>query len=136
MRKLFALVLLVAGAACSTNTDNGTGPLVGDLSGTYTLQSMNGTALPFSIVSHDTTVMIDTDVLTMGQAGDWAETVSYRQTAGTNATTNESFQLSGIWTRNGNSLNFRTSQGLLYVGQADETTLQLSDAVYNYVFKR
>jgi hypothetical protein len=136
MRKLFALVLFVAGVACSTNTDNGTGPLVGDLSGTYTLQTMNGSPLPFSIVSHDTTVMIDTDVLTVGQAGDWAETVTYRQTAGANATTNESFDLSGIWTRSGNTVNFRTSQGLLYVGQANETTLQLSDAVYNYEFKR
>jgi hypothetical protein len=137
MRKLFALVAFAATAAsCSLNTETDPGTQVGDLAGTYTLQSMNGTALPFSIVSHDTTVLIDTDVLVLGANGDWSETVSYRQTAGTNQTTNESFSLVGIWTRSRNSVNFRTSQGLLYLGTATDTTLLLSDGGYDYVFKR
>ncbi len=137
MRKLIALVAFAATAAsCSLNTDTNTGPLAGDLAGTYNLQTMNGSALPFSIVSHDTTVLIDTDVLILGANGDWSETVAYRQTAGTNQTTNETFNLAGIWSRSGNSLNFRTLQGLLYVGTATDTTLLLSDGGFDYVFKR
>ena len=136
MRKLIALMALVATAACSLNTETDPGPAVGDLAGTYTLQSMNGSPLPFSIVSHDTTVLIDTDVLIVAGTGDWSETVNYRQTAGTNQTTNESFNLAGIWSRSGNTLNFRTAQGLLYVGTATDTTLLLSDNSFNYVFKR
>lgn len=137
MRKLIAVVALVAAAACSLNTEVDSGPLVGDISGTYTLQTMNGTPLPFSIVSHDTTVVIDTDVLTVGSSGSWTETLTYRQTAGTDPTTNETLSYTGIWGRSGNSLNFRTPQGrLFYVGTATDTTLLLADNAFNYVFKR
>lgn len=134
MRKLIALVLLAGAAACGFDT--ATEPLVGDISGTYTLQSMNGSPLPFVFASNDTTVSIDTDVLTVNTGGDWTETVSYRQTVGTADATNETLNLSGSWTRSGNQLNFRTAMGLLYVGTATETTLNLSDAGFDYVFTR
>jgi len=137
MRKLVAVIALVAGVtACSMNTDTPTTPLVGDISGTYALQSMNGTPLPFSIVSHDTTVLIDTDSLVVFASGDWAEKVTYRQTVGTNATTNESFTLDGFWSRQANTLHFNLSQGLLYVGTATESTLELADGFFKYSFKR
>ena len=134
MRKLIALVLLSAATACGMDT--ATEPLVGDIAGTYTLQSMNGSALPFVFASNDTTVSIDTDVLMVAAGGDWTETVGYRQTVGTAAATNETLNLSGSWTRSGNQLNFRTAQGLLYVGMARETALNLSDAAFDYVFTR
>jgi hypothetical protein len=134
MRKLLAVLLVVGAAACSVDTP--AGPLVGDISGTYTLRSMNGSPLPFVFTSNDTTVSIDTDVLTVVASGDWSETVGYRQTVGTAAATNETLNLVGSWTRNGNQLNFRTSLGLLYVGTATETSLNLSDAGFNYVFTR
>jgi hypothetical protein len=134
MRKLITLVLLVGAAACGFDTS--TAPLVGDLAGSYSLLSMNGNPLPFVIVSNDTTVSIDADVLTLTSAGDWNETVSYRQTVGSAPTTNESLSLSGVWTRSGNQLNFRTSAGLLYIGTATETTLTLTDAGFSYVFTR
>jgi hypothetical protein len=136
MRKLVVLAALIAGVACNLNTDTSTGPLVGNLEGTYALQTMNGTALPFSIVAHDTTVLIDKDVLILDAVGNWSEQVNYRQTVGATAAVPDSFQLAGIWTRSANSVSFRTSAGLLYVGTATDTTLHLSDAAYNYVFKR
>jgi hypothetical protein len=136
MRKLVVVVALAAGVACNLSTDTGIGPLVGSLEGTYALQTMNGTALPFTIVAHDTTVFIDQDVLVLDGVGNWSEKVNFRQTVGAAAAIRDSFQLVGIWTRSANSLNFRTSQGLLYVGTATDTTLHLSDAGYTYVFKR
>ena len=136
MRKLIVLVALLAGVACNLDTNTNTGPLVGSLEGTYSLQTMNGTALPFAIASHDTTVFIDLDVLVLDGVGNWAEKVNFRQTVGAAAATKDSFQLAGIWTRSANSLSFRTPQGLLYVGTATETTLELSDASYTYLFKR
>ncbi|HET9010552.1 MAG TPA: hypothetical protein VFN38_01995 [Gemmatimonadaceae bacterium] len=134
MRKLLALVLLAGVAACSLDT--ATAPLVGDVSGTYSLQTMNGSPLPLTLVSHDTTFVIDSDVLILTSAGEWNETVSYRQTVGTAATTNESLPLTGFWTRTGNQMNFRTAQGLLYVGTASESALTLSDNAFTYVFTR
>lgn len=136
MRKLVVLAALLTGVACNLDTNTATGPLVGSLEGTYALQTMNGTALPFSIVAHDTTVLIDKDILVLDAVGNWSEKVNYRQMVGAAAATPDSFQLVGIWTRSANNLNFRTSAGLLYVGTATDTTLHLSDAGYNYVFKR
>jgi len=136
MRRLLALVALVAAVGCNLDTTRDTGPLVQNVAGVYTLQTMNGKALPFTIASHDTTIRIDTDVLTVGVDGDWLETITYLQTVGTNVPTTETDVLSGLWTRSGNSVGFRTSQGPLYIGTVTDTTLLLSDAAYNYVFKR
>jgi hypothetical protein len=137
MRKLIVFAALVAGVACNLNTDVPTGPLVGSLAGTYGLQNVNGTSLPFAIVGHDTTVLIDKDVLLVDAAGTWSENVNYRQTVGVAETTADSFQLAGVWSRSGNNLNFRTQDlRLLYVGTATDTTLQLSDNQYDYLFKR
>jgi hypothetical protein len=118
------------------NTDTSTSPLVGDLSGTYSLQTMNGSPLPFSVVSPDTTFFIDTDSLFMSANGNWAEKVNFRKQAGTNPATTDSLSFAGTWTRFGNSLNLYTPQTLLYQGVATDTTLQLSDGSFNYVFKR
>jgi hypothetical protein len=137
MRKLIVFAALVAGVACSLNTDVPTGPLVGRLDGTYGLQTVNGSSLPFTIVGHDTTLLIDKDVLVVDASGTWSENVNYRQTVGVAAATVDSFQLAGIWSRSGNSLNFRTQDlRLLYVGVATDTTLQLTDSQYEYLFKR
>ena len=134
MRLFIALVALVATAACKS--DSPTEPLAGNLGGTYTLRTMNGASLPFTIVTHDTTVAIDTDVIIMTDVGGWNEEVGYRQTVGTAAPTNEKFTLSGTWTRSGNSLNLRIPAGLLYVGTATDTSLSLSDGSFTYVFVR
>jgi hypothetical protein len=136
MRKLIAFVALVASVGCTLSTDSTTtGPLVGDISGTYSLRTMNGSPIPITIVGHDTTVIIDTDVLVLTPVGDWSETVGYRQTVGAAATTNESFALSGGWIRSGNSLRFSTANGLFYIGTATDTSLNLTDAANSYVFK-
>ena len=135
MRKLIVLVALAATAACTSDLPSE--PLVGSLEGTYSLSTMNGSPLPFTIVSHDTTFNIDTDVITLTAAGGWSETVSYRQTAGTNTTTNENFALDGTWGRNGNSLNFQiTGGGTIYLGTATDSSLNLTDGGFNYVFLR
>jgi hypothetical protein len=98
---------------------------------------VNGSSLPFTIVGHDTTLLIDKDVLVVDASGTWSENVNYRQTVGVAAATVDSFQLAGIWSRSGNSLNFRTQDlRLLYVGVATDTTLQLTDSQYEYLFKR
>jgi hypothetical protein len=137
MRKLMVLAALAMGAACSLNTDPGTGRFDASLAGTYALQTIDGAALPFSIVAHDTTVVIDTDVLVLDPIGSWAEKVNYHQTIGAGAAVADSLQLGGFWSGSAGSLGFRTQDlRLLYVGTATDTTLVLSDNQYAYVFKR
>jgi hypothetical protein len=135
MRRLIALVALVATAACNMDTATND-PLPTHLAGTYSLQTMNGEPLPFTVVAHDTTDIIDTDILTLDALGGWTESVNYRETVGTNPTTNKSFDLAGSWGSTNGQLNFRTVSGLLYIGSGTETSLNLTDAAYTYVFTR
>jgi hypothetical protein len=135
MRQLIAIVALVATAACR-NDRSTTEPYVASVAGSYSLRMLNGSLLPFTLVSHDTTVNIDTDVILLTNGGDWSEKVAYRRTVGTAATTRDSFALAGLWTRVGNRLTFRTPQGLLYVGVATDTSLNLSDGAFTYFFVR
>jgi hypothetical protein len=137
MRKLMVLAALAMAAACNLNTDVPTGQFDASLAGTYALQTITGAALPFTIVGHDTTVLIDKDVLVLDSIGNWAEQVNYRQTIGAGAAVADSFQLGGFWSGSASSLGFRTQDlRVLYVGTATDTTLALSDNQYAYLFKR
>lgn len=136
MRKLIALIALAAAAACGSDTSTPSEPLVESLAGVYTLQTMNGSALPYTIaVSSTTTVIIDSDVLTMTDAGVWSETVLYREVE-SGTSTNATDEYEGTWTRTGNALRFSSEGTLFYLGSAAPTTLSLSDGGYTYVFTR
>ncbi len=138
MRKLIVLAALVAASACNLDTTSLNPSTVGNLAGTYSLKTVNGAPLPFTFNPNDTTtVNIDTDVLTLAENGAWGETINYRQTVGSAATTNESSTLTGVWTISGDQVNFRTPGGLLYIGTATTTMLSLADATTTlYVFSR
>jgi hypothetical protein len=136
MRQLIALVALVATAACSMDTAT-TEPIVGSLAGAYTLRTMNGSPLPFTIVGRgDTTVHIDTDVILMTDGGDWNEKVNYRLSVGTAAAIDTSFTLLGTWSRVGNTVSFRIPGGPIYFGTASDTSMSLTDGAFRYLFVR
>jgi hypothetical protein len=136
MRKLVVLAALMAASACQA-ADKPTEPLVEDLTGSYSLQTLNETPLPFTVVSHDTSFSVDTDTLKLGADGSWDEIVRYRQTVGSSASTNESIGFSGFWIRSHNDLTFRTVQGAtFYLGSATTTTLNLTDGSATYLFQR
>jgi hypothetical protein len=142
MRKIIAFVALVAATACSLDK-LGTEPYAGSLAGTYTLKAMNGMPIPFTFVSADTTITIDSDVILMADDGNWSETVAYRKKVGSAAPTNEGFALAGTYTRTSPGLNFYlppTAQApdgvLIYQGQANETSMALADRNFTYLFQR
>jgi hypothetical protein len=135
MRLFIALAALVATTACKLDTTTNN-TINANLAGSYSLQSIDGAPMPVTTVSNDTTVTIDGDVLVLDGIGNWGEIVRYHRTVGAAAAVADSLQLGGIWLSSGNTLNFRTSQSLLYVGTATDSTLSLSDAISVYEFKR
>lgn len=136
MRLPIAFAALVAVAACNFDTTTNNAPLTLNPAGTYSLQSIDGAAMPVSTVSNDTTTTLDTDVIVLDSIGDWSELVRYHRVVGSAAAVSDSVQIGGFWYGSGNSLNFRTSQVLLYIGTATDSTLTLSDNASLYVFKR
>jgi hypothetical protein len=135
IRQLIILVALVATAACGSNSLSE--PLV-TVNGTYTLKSMNGKPLPFVIASHDTSVTINTDVISLTAAGSWSEHVTYRQQLGAAAAATDTiFDAAGIWTRSGNKVTFLVQGGgVFYLGTASDTSLSLTDNSFAYLFVR
>jgi hypothetical protein len=108
---LLASIPLAFTLACG---DSGTNPNNSDIAGTYTLQSIGGSPLPYTFQSGSPTVTLVSDVLTVGSDGTWAEAEDFQQVANGQTTTG-SLSDGGTWTRSGTSLTF--------VSQADGTTV-------------
>lgn len=108
--------------------DNSTNPSTADISGTYSLQSVGGTAIPYTFQSSGSTVTLTSDILTVGSDGTWSETVNYQQVANGQTTTN-SVNDGGTWTRSGTSVSFysQTNGIVAYTGTYSTDTLTLDD---------
>jgi hypothetical protein len=136
MRKIIAFVALVATAACSLDTGT-TAPYAGSLTGTYTLQTMNGAPLPFTFTNADTSFSIVSDVILMADDGSWSETYVSLRKIGTAAATSDTVALAGSWTRTSPLSFYSAPNGTLtYQGTASETSLALTDGYFNYLFQR
>jgi hypothetical protein len=141
MRKIIAFVALVVTTGCLDMST--TEPYAGSLAGTYTLQTMNGTPMPFTFTNADTSFSIVSDVILMGDNGSWSETYVSLQKVGTAAATSDTVALAGTYTRTSPGLNFFLSPTqaspdgvLLYQGQANETQMALTDGTFTYLFQR
>ena len=108
MRKLLAVLALVAVAACGG--DSGTNPNSDSIEGTYSLRTINGSPLPFTVQSGTYSYTIKTDVITIASNGSWTETYTYTETAN-GQTTNGSDVDGGTWVRAGNVVNLASNFG-------------------------
>jgi hypothetical protein len=141
MRKIVAFVALIATAGCLDMST--TQPFAGSLAGTYALVALNGTPMPFTIVSGDTSTSVVSDVILMTDDGSWSEKYVSIQKIGTAATTSDTVALAGTYTRTSPGLNFyrtptppSTEPVLTYQGQANETQMALTDGQFTYLFQR
>ena len=133
-RVLFATTLCVL-AACGS--DSGTNPNNAAIDGTYTLQTVNGSPLPFTIQSGANSLTLTKDVLTVGSNGSWTESIDYTETfngqtsSGTDAD-------GGSWTRAGSSVTFysNVTSGNAYTGTFSNDMLTLGAGGFVQVFTR
>lgn len=103
-KSLAAIAVLTVAAACTDNT----APTTQITGGSYSLQTVNGTAVPYSYSSGANTVTIQRDVYTLNNDGTYNESIN--ETNYNGYTTNSANDAeAGTWSQNGNAVVFAPS---------------------------
>jgi hypothetical protein len=122
MKRFAPLALILLFAACSEFT----GADTTDQVGTYSISSINGTALPFTLT--DDTASVTQEVVegsvTLNADRTFLDHTTFRNTAGGTESTSE-LVVQGRYLRSGGSVTFQGNDGSYYVGQLDGTTLTI-----------
>jgi hypothetical protein len=110
MRRLIPLVLCFA-LACGSDSPTTPKQTTASLTGTWSLNNINGIALPFVLAQTSTTKSeVVSDIVTATAAGTYTEVTQLRTTVNgtaTNSTENDS----GTYTINGNTVVIRSIDG-------------------------
>lgn len=126
-----AIAILVAAGACGS--DDSTSPIVG-ASGTWNLQSINGSALPVTIGSGTQTVTVIASTLTISSNGNYNEVVTLRPVG---TTTNTTFTEIGTWSATNGLVTFNDqTDGVTYTGTVSGNTLTENAAGFTSVYTR
>ena len=133
MRRLFAALALATLAACGS--DSSVNPNNDAVEGVYSLRTVNGQPLPFTVQGNGITIVLTSDVMTVAKDGSWTETVAYRQTIDAQ-TTNEADADAGSWTRVGDTMTFTSSANGNFQGSYANGTVTFNDPGFVAVFKR
>ena len=125
VRNGLIIVALATVGACGGDSVTST-TASASLAGTYTLRTINGTALPFVLQSGTNSVTVTADAITVADGGTWSEAGAYRQTVN-GQTTSQVISDGGTWTRAGASVAFssRTTSG--YSGTFTGSGFNLTD---------
>lgn len=133
MRHLLAGFVLVASLACGG--DSSTNPANASIAGTYRLSTVNGSALPYTLQSGLTKVVITSDVLTVADGGTWSETTSATVTVN-GQTSSQVVPDGGTWTRSGSSVTFNSTTTHGATGTFTRSGFNLSDGTNSLVYVR
>ena len=126
--------MMVAIAAAMACGDSSTG--LESVDGTYTLRSINGTTLPYTVFQSGTTrIEVTDDVMVLNSNGTYTESGHTRNTAGTQVTTLPGSD-AGTYTTSGTSITLHSNDGTTSVGTVSGGTLTIVDAGLSAVFTR
>jgi len=126
-----AVAVLVAAAACGS--DDSTSPTLG-ANGTWSLQSINGSALPVTIGSGSQTVSVIASTLTISSNGNYNEVVTLRPLG---ATANTTFTETGTWSFTNGMVTFNDqTDGITYTGSVSGNSLTENTAGFVSVYTR
>lgn len=135
MRRLSACLALLVLVACGGG-DSATNPNSDSLAGVYSLQTINGTPLPFTVQSGATVGQIVSDVITMADGGTWSEAFAVQITA-TGSTTHQTGANGGTWVRVGSGVSLISDGGgVAWTGSFTGSALELTDGDFAYRFVR
>ena len=133
MRRLIALLALATVAACGSDTS--TNPANDKVEGSYSLRTVNGQPLPFTVQANGVTAVITSDVMTIAEGGSWTEVTAYRKSAN-GQTTNEVDADSGTWTRVGDTMTFNSNLVGTFQGSYAHGSVTFDDPGYLAVYSR
>ena len=136
MRRLFAFALVFAAIACGS--DNTTSvPTNASVAGTWTLQTVNGGALPATLSPAPTKLEILSNSVTATSNGTWTSTAQLRTTIGTQAPVTATQNDAGTYTLSGNNVAINsTANGAVGAGSISGNTLTLTQAAGVFVYKK
>jgi hypothetical protein len=133
--RFIACLLLVVTAACGS--DAPTQPTSASVTGTWRLQTVNGTALPFvaAQIGSDK-VELTSDVLTAVQSGSFTRMTQIRVTQNGQAST-QSISDAGSYTLSGTAVTFTfDGDGSSGTGSISGNTLTVAEDGFAYIYKR
>jgi len=136
MRRLIPLVALAVAVACGS--DSTTQPTVASLAGTWTLQSVNGQPLPFTLTQTGTDKLeLLSDVVTATSNGTYTEVVQFRTTINGQSTTTSDSDV-GTFTVNGTAVTLSSSATGNITGALsnNNNTLTLTEEGYVWLFTK
>ena len=99
---IVAIAALVTVAACSDSTSPGS-QYAG---GSYALQSVNGTNIPYTYTSGSSTITIQSDIYTLNNDGTYSESINETVSNGFSSTPASDAE-AGSWFQNGNAIVFK-----------------------------
>ena len=136
VRWFVPLSLLMALATVACSSDDSTGPDT-SVEGTWTLQSVNGSDLPYVVAQAGSDkVEVTADVLTVASGGAFTEITSIRVTSGGNVTT-QSIPDAGSYTVNGTAVTFTfQSDGSSGTGTLSGNTLTVATQGVSLLYKK
>ena len=124
MHRAVAIIMLFSLAACGSDA---TSPTAVTFAGTYSLQTINGSKLPYVVLQQGTTaVTITADQLTIADGGTWTESGTL-QTTQNGQTTTQVGGDNGTWLRSGSSLQLNSTKNgnIAYTGAFSSNRLDL-----------
>lgn len=132
MRRLLPLVALAVAVACGS--DSTTQPTVASVAGTWNLQSVNGSPLPFTLTQTGSDRLeLLSGVVTANANGTYTEVAQFRTTVnGQSSTSTESD--AGTFTLNGTAVSLTGTQTGNINGALSGNTLTLTEQGFAWVF--
>jgi len=137
MRRPIAIVLTCVLAACgggissdlTTGPSGGTGP---NITGSYTLKSVDGTVVPVTL--GDSTIL--SGLLTVSDSG-WQQVIVVRYAKGGGQTAaGDSLPLSGRYSATATSVTFTDGSSTVYAGTYTSTSFSLKSNGNTFVFSK
>ena len=133
MRIVLALSVLAIVAGCGSDSSTITSASV---SGTYTMQSINGNGLPFTLSSKSPPQTVTSGTLTISQNGSWSGGKNVTTTVN-GQTTAMTLPDAGTVTVNGSALIFTSNKdGSIFPGSFAGNSLTIMPDIYVYVFTK
>jgi len=138
MRRLLSLALVFAALACGSDNDDSTAPTQASVAGTWTLQTVNGSSLPFTLASAPAKIELLSYVVNVSANGTWTSSQQTRTTIGTQAPVTATTTDGGTYTLSGNSvaITSSTSGSVAQAGTISGNTLTLTSSGFIFVFKK
>ena len=133
--RLIACMLLLVGAACGG--DSPTQPTSSSVAGTWSLQTINGTGLPYIVAQTGSDkVELTSDVLTVVGSGSFTQITQVRVTQNGQVST-QSIPDAGSYVLNGTAVTFTfNSDGSSGTGSLSGNTLTVAEDGFAYVYRK